>query len=162
MNDLSTHPADALQTPSHVDVGRCGGKRHRLRAIGVILLLALASLPGLASAQVPDQPSSRIPMKGKGTTGPSRQAFSGRVQSVDLKRNLLKVDTVEGGVTEIFLVKKKTPVSMADGTKMEIQTLAPGTNVIVYFEQKEDRRPVSRILVLAASEGEKKKSPPPS
>jgi hypothetical protein len=86
------------------------------------------------------------------------------VQSLDLKRGLLKVNTVEGGVTEIFPVKKGTSISMADGGKIKLRELAPGTSVIVYYEQKEDRRTVSGIVVLAASESErkKKKSLPPS
>jgi len=118
----------------------------------------------IVSAPAQDERRTRLPMIGKITGGTSRQAFSGKVQSLDLKRNLLKVDTVEGGATEIFPVKKGTPVSMADGRKVKLRELAPGTNVIIYFEQKEDRRTVSEIVVLAASEGEgkKKKSPPPS
>jgi hypothetical protein len=118
----------------------------------------------IVSAPAQDERRTRLPMIGKTTGGTSRQAFSGKVQSLDLKRNLLKVDTVEGGATEIFPVKKGTPVSMADGGKVKLRELAPGTNVIIYFEQKEDRRTVSEIVVLAASEveGKKKKSPPPS
>lgn len=130
----------------------------------IVLLLALATISGIALSQAQEERRSRIPIIGRITGGPSRQAFSGKVQSVDLKRNLLKVDTVEGGATEIFPVKKGTPVSMADGGKIKLQELVPGTSVIIYYEQKEDRRTVSEIVVLAASEGEskKKKSPPPS
>lgn len=103
-------------------------------------------------------------MIGKIAGGSSRQAFSGKVQSVDLTHKLLKVDTVEGGGTEIFPVTKGTPVSMVGGRKVKLQELAPGTDVIVYYEQKRDRRAVSEIVILAASEGEgkKKQSSPPS
>jgi hypothetical protein len=127
----------------------------------LVLTLGLAAIIGMISADAQEERRTRVPALGKTGGGPSRQAFSGKVQSVDLKRNLLKVNTVEGGATEIFPVKKRTPVSMADGTKIEIQKLAPGTNIIVYFEQKEDRRTVSKIIVLAASEGESEKKPPP-
>jgi len=130
----------------------------------IVLLLTLATIAGIASTQAQDERRNRIPAIGKITGGPSRQAFSGKVQSLDLKRGLLKVNTVEGGVTEIFPVKKGTPISMADGGKIKLRELAPGTSVIVYYEQKEDRRTVSGIVVLAASESErkKKKSLPPS
>jgi hypothetical protein len=139
-------------------------QRRRFQPVLIVLALGLAAIAGMISADAQDERRSRVPALGKTAGGPSRQAFSGKVQSVDLKRNLLKVDTVEGGVTEIFPVKKRTPVSMADGTKIELQKLAPGTSVIVYYEQKEDRRSVTEIVVLAASAGEdrKKKSPPPS
>lgn len=118
----------------------------------------------MISADAQDERRTRVPALGKIAGGPSRQAFSGKVQSVDLKRNLLKVDTVEGGVTEIFPVKKNTPVSMAGGGKIKVNELAPGTSVIIYYEQGRDRRSVTEIVVLAASAGEdrKKKSPPPS
>jgi hypothetical protein len=129
-----------------------------------VLALGLATITGMISAHAQDERRTRVPVLGKIAGGPSRQAFSGKVQSVDLKRNLLKVDTVEGGVTEIFPVKKGTPVSMADGGKIKLKDLAPGTSVIVYYEQGKDRRSVTEIVVLAASAGEdkKKKSPPPS
>ena len=130
----------------------------------IVLTLGLAAIAGTISAEAQDERRSRVPALGKIAGGPSRQAFSGKVQSVDLKRNLLKVDTVEGGVTEIFPLKKRTPVSMADGTRIELQKLAPGTSVIVYYQQGNDRRTVTEIVVLAASAGEdkKEKSPPPS
>ena len=129
-----------------------------------MLALGLAAITGIISADAQDERRTRVPALGKIAGGPSRQAFSGKVQSVDLKRSLLKVETVEGGVTEIFPVKKNTPVSMADGGKIKLKDLAPGTSVIIYYEQGNDRRSVTEIVVLAASAGEdrKKKSPPPS
>ncbi len=111
-------------------------------------------------------------MLGKISGGTSHQAFNGKVENLDMKRNLLRVNTVEGSATEFFPIKKNVPVSKANGEKIKIQDLAPGTNIIVYYDQKEDRRTVSEIIVLASaeeakgkegkSEKEKKKSPPPS
>lgn len=135
-----------------------------LRPLVVFVLFGLATVCATVSAHAQDERRTRVPVLGKIAGGATRQAFSGRVQSVDLKRNLLKVDTVEGGATEIFPVKKSVPVSMADGKKIKLKELTPSTNVIVYYEQKEDRRTVTEIVVLAASGGEEKKqkSPPPS
>jgi hypothetical protein len=139
-------------------------QRRRFQPGLIVLALGLAAITGMISADAQDERRTRVPVLGKIAGGPSRQAFSGKVQSVDLKRSLLKVETVEGGVTEIFPVKKGTPVSMADGRKIKIKELAPGTSVIIYYEQGNDRRSVTEIVVLAASAGEdrKKKSPPPS
>ncbi|MGD0922052.1 MAG: hypothetical protein ABSA70_09845 [Terriglobia bacterium] len=139
-------------------------QRRRFQPVLIVLALGLAAITGMISADAQDERRSRVPALGKITGGPNRQAFSGKVQSVDLKRSLLKVDTVEGGVTEIFPVKKGTPVSMAGGGKIKVNELAPGTSVIVYYEQGKDRRTVTGIVVLAASAGEdkKEKSPPPS
>jgi len=117
----------------------------------------------MAPARGQGERRSRVPVLGKIAGGTERLAFSGRLQSVDLKRNLLKVETVEGGVTEVFPVKKGMKASMAQGRKIKLQELPPGTSIIVYYEQKKDRRTVTEIVVLAATGGEeKKKSPPPS
>ena len=176
MNCLLIPSADR---PSSTLVGRygqeagCAGagverelarQRRRFQPGLIVLALGLAAITGIISADAQDERRTRVPVLGKIAGGPSRQAFSGKVQSVDLKRSLLKVETVEGGVTEIFPVKKNTPVSMADGGKIKLKDLAPGTSVIIYYEQGNDRRSVTEIVVLAASAGEdrKKKSPPPS
>ena len=127
------------------------------------LLILGWSIPLIRPAQAQDeQRRTKVPLIGKIGGGSNRQAFSGKVQSVDLKRNLLMVGTVEGDHTEYFPVKKNVPVSSAAGEKMKVAELAPGTNVIVYYEVKDDRRTVSEILVLGAAEkpGSKKSAPP--
>jgi hypothetical protein len=141
-----------------------GRYRGRFRPALVLFLVTLATISGIALIQAQEERRSRVPVIGKITGGSSRQAFSGKVQSVDLKHKLLKVDTVEGGGTEIFPVTKGTSVSMAGGRKIKLQELAPGTDIIVYYEQKNERRAVSEIVVLASSKGEgkKKQSSPPS
>lgn len=89
--------------------------------------------------------------------GAQRQAFSGVVHSLDMKRKILNVDTVQGGVTEIFPIKKDTHVVTADGDKLKLKNLTPGLNVLIYYEQKDDRRTVTSIMVLASEVKESKK-----
>jgi hypothetical protein len=129
-----------------------------------VLVLTVATISGITAAAGQDERRTRVPVIGRTTGGTSRRAFSGKVQSLDLDRKLLKVDTVEGGATEIFPVKKSTPVSLAGGRRIRLQELVPGTDVIVYFEQKRERRSVTEIVVLAASgdEDKEKESPPPT
>lgn len=134
------------------------------RPAWAVFLIAYLSTPFVAPAQAQDeQRRTKVPLIGKIAGGSNRQAFSGKVQSVDLKRKLLIVDAVEGSHTEYFPVKKNVAVSSAAGEKMKVGELAPGTNVIVYFEVKDDRRSISEILVLgAADKPEAKKANPPS
>ncbi len=96
------------------------------------------------------------------TSVSSRLAFSGKVQSLDLEHNVLNVNTVQGGNTEIFPVKKNVRVSTAGGEKMKVAELKPGADVIIYYEQKDDRRTVKDIVVLASGSREEKKPRPPS
>ncbi len=135
-----------------------------------VLIIGLLILTTAVAISAQDERRTRVPVLGKIAGGSRHQAFSGKVQSVDLKRNLLKVDTVEGSATEFFPIKKNVPVSTASGERIKVQDLAPGTTIIVYYDQKEDRRTVSEIIVLSSggqakdgkAEKEKKQSPPPS
>lgn len=157
-------PVVESRVPSAVDLlGEGSGPRRSSRPLAVSLALALVMLSLLRPALAQEQHRRKLPVLDKLTSGPTRQAFSGKVQSLDLGRNLLNVNTVEGGNTEIFPVKKGTSVKMADGEKLKITELMPGTHVIIYYEQKGDRRTVREIVVLVSSGGEeKKKSTPPS
>ena len=104
---------------------------------------------------------SKVPGLDKITSGgPTQQAFSGIVKSVDLKNEVLNVDNVNGNATEIFPIKKKVHVVTADGDKLKLTKLKPGANVLIYYEQKGDHKTVTEIVVLAG--GEEKKKPPPS
>jgi len=84
---------------------------------------------------------------------------TGIVKSVDLDSEVLNVDNVNGKSTEIFPIKKKVHVVTADGGKLKLAKLKPGTNVLVYYEQRGDHKTVTRIVVLARG-AEKKKTPP--
>jgi hypothetical protein len=121
----------------------------------VIPGLLLAASLGFAQ----DRPKSKLPVIDKITSGASHQAFSGIVKSLDEKHEVLNIDAVEGGVTEIFPIKKNTRVIGPDGSRLKLDDLAPGTNVIVYFELRADRRSVKRIEILSS---ESKKQAPPS
>jgi hypothetical protein len=123
-----------------------------------LLVLTCLGLAMARPARAQDERRSKVPVIGKIAGGSNRQAFSGKVQSVDLKRKLLSVGTVEGGATEFFPIKKNVSVETATGTKLKVKELTPGTNIIVYYDVKEDRRNVSEIMVLGAVGGDEKPS----
>jgi hypothetical protein len=119
----------------------------------VVALLAA----GMALAQERSKP--KLPVIDKITSASLHQAFSGSVQSLDEKHNILNVNSVEGGVTETFRIKKTTHVFTAAGARIRLSDLAPGANVIVYFELRADHRNVTKIEILTS---ESKKQAPPS
>jgi hypothetical protein len=146
-----------------------GPETRPLRALGILGRpvawgLALGLMVSFALGVAPAQQHKRkVPGLDKITAGGARrQAFSGKVESLDLGRSILNVNTVQGGGTEIFPVKKGVHVMTADGDRLRLSALTPGTNVIVYYEQKGDRRTVKQIVVLAAAPREEKKPLPPS
>lgn len=116
---------------------------------------------GLAPCRAQDEKRRKVPIVDKLSSGPSRQAFSGKVESLDLARKLLNVNTSQGSSTEIFPVTKGVRVQTANGGKLKLAALAPGTSVLIYFEQKGDQRTVKQIIVLAESPaGDHRPSPP--
>ncbi len=133
---------------------RMTGKYSKLGLLS--LLVCLLSAANSIQAQ-DEHRRTKVPLIGKVGGGSNRQAFSGKVQSVDIKRKLLMVNTVEGEATEYFPVKGDFRVSTAGGKKMKLSEVAPGTNVIVYFRVSEDRREVTDILVLGSKDPEKTK-----
>jgi len=97
-----------------------------------------------------DDHRNKLPGLDKITSGgPTRQAFTGKIQSFDRKRDLLSVNTVEGVDTEIFPLKKKVKVTSANGLKLKLVALKPGTSITVFYELKGDRRTVDQIIVLS-------------
>jgi len=136
-----------------------------LHGAAMALAIALTTVWGLSGgsryAQEPHK--SKVPGLDKIASGASRLAFSGNVQSLDKEHDLLHVNTVQGGTTEVFTVKKGIRVSTAKGSKLKLDALTPGTNVIVYYEQKAERRTVKEIVVLSSGGGQdKQKAAPPS
>jgi hypothetical protein len=113
-----------------------------------ILLLVCAAL-----AQEEGKP--KIPGIDKIIAANEHLAFTGTVKSVDEKHNTLSIASVEGEDTEIFPIKHSTHVETADGFRKKLDALSPGTRVIVYYDQRSDRRTVTRIE-LFASESKKK------
>jgi hypothetical protein len=127
---------------------------------GLWVLVACLAISTVTAARAQDEHRrTKVPLIGKIAGGSNRQAFSGKVQAVDTKRNLLLVDTVEGAHTEYFPVKKNFEVTTAGGGKIRVSDLQPGTNVIVYYQVKDDRRSVSDILVLGPKTPEKEEGP---
>jgi len=128
-----------------------------------ILLLATVLTgsfwPGASRAQ---EHKTKVPGLDKITGGPSQQAFSGIVESLDKQRKVLNVNTVTGGAIEIFPIKKNVHVATADGDKLTLAEVKPGANVLIYYEQKGDHRTVKEIIVLKGEPNPGKKSPPPS
>ena len=130
--------------------------------VGLFLTLLLWALP-LRTALEAQEEHKKVPVIDRITSGgPSQQAFMGVVKSVDFESEVINVDNINGKSTEIFPIKKKIHVVTADGDKLKLATLKPGTNVLVYFDQKGDRRTVTRIVVLAGGPQKKKDSTPPS
>jgi 3-dehydroquinate synthase class II len=125
--------------------------------VGLFAALLLLGLPFQTTLKAQEQRKSHVPVIDKITSGgPTQQAFSGIVKSIDLRGEVLNVDNINGKSTEVFPVKKKVHVVTADGEKLELSRLKPGSNVIVYYDQKADRRTVTRIVVLAGGPVKKK------
>ncbi len=140
-------------------------RRRSFYGAGIALAIALTAVWGLwgGSGYAQETRKSKVPGLDKITSGSSKLAFSGNVQSLDKEHDLLHVNTVQGGTTEVFTVKKGIRVSTAKGGKLKLDALTPGTNVIVYYQQKAEKRTVTEIVVLSSGSGQdKKKAAPPS
>ena len=129
---------------------------HPIRRFEFWILIALFVISAMPTARGQDeQRRTKVPLIGKIAGGSNRQAFSGKVQSVDTKRKLLIVDAVEGSHTEFFPVKGNFEAKEPGGKKIRVSELTPGTNIIIYYEVKDDRRSVTDILVLGSKSPEK-------
>ena len=136
------------------------GRGSPLRRLA-LLIFALLGATSVAGELVWAQ-KHKVPGLDKVMSGSSHQAFSGKVKSLDLEQKLLSVSTVQGSNTEVFPVKKGVVVLSAQGEKLKIKALTPGTNVIVFYDQRSDRRKVNQIMVLEPGTAEGKKVPPRS
>ena len=138
-------------------------ERMLTRLVCVMLVALVFCLCGANLGKAQGQERKRhVPGLDKISGGSTNQAFSGIVQSLDMKRSILNVNTVQGGVTEIFPIKKGMKVENAEGDKRKLEDLKPGTNVLIYYSQKGDRRSVKQIVVLAAEKVAAKKATPHS
>jgi hypothetical protein len=129
------------------------------------VILAVAFIAVLAVHPLHAQEERRhkkVPGLDRITSGADHQAFSGTVQSLDLRHSILNVSTVQGGNTEVFPIKKGVHVETAKGGKLKLDELLPGTSVIIYYEQRGDRRNVREIVVLQSASAKDKKTPPSS
>jgi hypothetical protein len=121
-----------------------------------MVVAATLLLVGAAFAQQQEE-KPKIPGLDKIIAANEHLAFTGTVKSVDEKHNVLSIDSVEGGNTEIFPIKHTTHVMTADGFRKKLDVLSPGTRVIVYYDQRADHRMVTRIELFASET--KKKEP---
>lgn len=151
-----------------IDRDRSRGRHHASPSRGswatvlaVASLFAAFAIPGAAWGQQPSK--LKVPILSKIEGGSTRQAFTGKVESLDTKRKLLSVNPVEGIGTEIFPIRKSVQVESANGNKLELSELKSGRDVIIYYEQKGSRRTVKEIVVLDSGAGKtEKKAEPPS
>ncbi len=127
------------------------GASWRLAAVLAVVPLFVC----MALAQQEEKP--KIPGLDKIISANEHLAFTGTVKSVDEKHNIISVDSVEGQDTEIFPIKHSTHVETADGFRKKLDVLSPGTRIIVYYDQRSDRRMVTRIELFASET--KKKEP---
>lgn len=93
----------------------------------------------------------KLPIFGKLTSHNHQQAFTGKVQSLDLKQRVLSVNSLHGRDDEIFPVKKTVHVEAIDGHRMNLTELAPGMTVLIYYDQRSGKRTVKDIIVLSSS-----------
>lgn len=128
-------------------------------SLAVAALSAGLALPREANAQ--QGGGRKIPIIKKIQGSSFRQAFTGKVESLDTEHKILNMKAAAGGGMEIFPVKKGVEVRTADGEKLKLSQLKSGSNVIIYYQQKGNRRTVKEIIVLAEGAEESKKKPPP-
>ena len=135
-----------------------------IRRLALVLFAVLLGLCALEPARAQEERKHKVPGLDKITSGAEHQAFSGRIQSLDLQHSILNVNTVQGSDTEVFPIKKTVHVETANGGRLTLNELAPGTSVIIYYDQRGDRRSVRDIIVLQSASGKEKekKSPPTS
>jgi hypothetical protein len=128
----------------------------------VFCLAPLLVLGALAPGRANAQEKHKVPVIDKlsTTTGPGQQAFSGSVQSLDLKTSILEVRSTRDDTDEYFPFKKTVHVASAGGQRLTLDGVKLGWNVLVYFEDKDNRRTVKEIVVLGPPEPEPKKSAP--
>lgn len=148
---------------------------HDLAAEGGRGIFANGFLPGMAAALMAicafallcapplraQQRKGKVPIVGKLTSPNDREAYSGKIQSVDLKQKILSVDSLHDEDSEIFPFKKNVRIESLDGGRMDLRALKPGTTVLIYFNQKSGERSIRNIVVLGSGkeQAEGKRAP---
>ena len=108
------------------------------------------------------QQKNKLPIVGKLTPGNHQQAYSGKIQSLNMKEKILNVNSLHGQDTEIFPVKKNMRVEGINGNKLDLSALTPGATVLIYFDQKSGERTVKHIVVLSSGKKQAKGGAAPS
>ena len=132
---------------------RCSWRQGRIWLAA--LFAALCLLVGPARAQQDEK--TKIPGLDKIISANEHLMFTGTVKSLDEKHNILSVNSVEGGDTEIFPIKHSTHVETLDGFRKKLDEVSPGRRINVYYDQRADHRTVTRIELLVSES--KKKEP---
>jgi hypothetical protein len=125
--------------------------------LGVCMFLFFQAAPVHAQDH-----KSKVPIVGKLSSGNRQSAYSGKVQSVDMKQRILNVNALEGPNTEIFPFKKNVRIENLNGGRMNLSALTPGTAVLIYFDQKSGERTIKNIVVLSSGKEQAKGKPAPS
>lgn len=135
---------------------RRNAKRHpvvshpgrRLAFLLVALLLIVAAVPA-------QEEKPKVPGLDKIIAANEHLMFTGKVKVLDEDHNTLSVSSVEGSDTEIFPIKRGMHVYTSDGFRKKLEVLQPGVQIIVYYDQRADRRTITHID-LYTSETKKK------
>jgi hypothetical protein len=125
--------------------------------LGVCLIFFFPSAPLRAQDH-----KSKVPIVGKLSTSNRQAAYSGKIQSLDMKQGILNVNPIEGRNTEIFPFKKNVRIENLNGGRMDMSALTPGTAVLIYFNQKSGERTIKNIVVLSSGKEQAKGKPAPS
>jgi hypothetical protein len=128
-----------------------------------LLTSALLLAAVMCAAQTTDQHKRRVPVIDKISGGPTEQAFSGAVKSLDVKGSVLEVTNARDGTDEYFPFKKSVRVSTADGKYATLDNVKLGWNVLIYYEEKDNGPSVKEIILLGPPKpaAEKTTAPPP-
>jgi hypothetical protein len=130
-----------------------------------VLVALLAPCMFVFSQALPlraQQHKSKVPIVGKLSSGNLQQAYSGKIQSLDLKQKVLNVNSLHGQDSEIFPIKKNVRVESLDGGRMKLDALTPGMTVLIYYDQKSGARTVKNIIVLSSGKSQEKGKLAPS
>ena len=152
----------ASETQTRRGTSRAGSpwRKSFLVMCAAAVVLVAPCFSGTARGQQPGE--TKIPTKlGKIRGGETRQAFTGKVQSVDKKLKVLNVKSEEGTSTEIFPLKKNVDVQTLNGERRTLSDLKPGSNVMILYELKGSQREIKKIIVLSHGKKEVKKKPAP-
>jgi hypothetical protein len=129
-----------------------------LRTLAILLAACAPALFPAASLHA-QQSKSKVPIVGKLRTGNHQQAYSGKVQSLDMKQRILNVNPLQGQDTEIFPFKKNVRIEGLNGKRMDLRALRPGATVLIYFDQKSGERTIKNIVVLSSGKEQAKGKP---
>jgi hypothetical protein len=159
-NPRRVHPGGFKTNASIAGLGSLRRQSFPARCASATLLAGLF-VAGVASGQQPGQ--TRIPKINKIRGSNTQQAFTGKVQSVDIKHKVLNLKAEEGAGAEIFPLKKNLDIETASGEKLALGKLKPGSDVMIYYELKDNERNIKQIILLSPGSKEvKKKTSPPS